>query len=101
MTLKKFTSEGRFEAGLDDAIAGKMWAYIAIVGNPYTLGVAVANESGYIPIPTHWCNGDDYAEMDAYADELNARENIDRDLATRIIASGMAKGKVTKGASQC
>ncbi len=89
--LKPFTGEGRFECGLDDVVAGKVWAFVAIVGSPMRLGVAIANERGYVPIPTTWCHGDDYDEMNRHVEELNKAEGIDRDTAGRIVASSMRR----------
>lgn len=94
--LKPFTKEGRFECGLDEnpIIAGKLWAFTAIVGNPCRLGVSVANEPGYLPIPQQWCHADNYDELTAHADELNLAEGHDPRAAMSIVASSMAAGKV-------
>lgn len=93
MALKKLSMEGRFEAGLDNLVKGKVWAFTAVVGKdfPFALGIAVANERGYYPVPEFWCNGDDYNEMTEYADELNEKEGWTEKAATRIIASTMQK----------
>jgi len=87
--LKPFTGEGRFECGLDEIVVGKVWAFVAIVESPMRLGVAIANERGYVPIPTTWCRADEYDEMVRHADELNEAEGVDRRTAATIVASSM------------
>lgn len=80
--LKKLTAEGRFEAGIDNYIKGRVCAFTAVMtpsgdiaeGCPEThfmLGIATANEPGYVAVPLHWCHGSDYSEMSRHADELN------------------------------
>lgn len=88
--LKPFTTEGRFECGLDEIVRGKIWAFVAVVGEhtPARLGVAIANEPGYYPIPEHWCHGD-YDDISAHADELNRAEGLDLHISTLIVASTM------------
>lgn len=92
MALKPFTGEGRFECGLDERIAHKTWAFTAVVGVDYParLGVSVANEPGYIPIPEYWCHADSWEEMEAHADELNEAEGLDANTALRIVCFSMA-----------
>jgi hypothetical protein len=91
--LKPFTNEGRFECGLDNIVKGKVWAFVAVVGHatPARLGVAIANERGYNPIPETWCHADDYEEMERHADELNEAEGISVKVATDIVASSMVR----------
>lgn len=89
--MKEFTKEGRFECGLDPIIAGKAWAFTAVVGDHCAarLGVAIANEAGYVPIPETWCNADDYDAMEAHAEALNAAEGLDPKTAALIVVSTM------------
>ena len=91
--LKPFTTEGRFECGLDEIVAGKVWAFVPVigpVGGPGTaLGVAVANERGYHPVPVYWCHADTWAEMETHVDELNAAEGLSEDEYMRIVATTM------------
>ncbi len=89
--LKEFTAEGRFECGLDAIVSGKIWCFVNVTGEHYAarLGVAIANEAGYIPIPEFWCNSDDYNALGAHADKLNADEGIDPLQAARIVCSTM------------
>lgn len=94
MAIRKLTKEGRFECGLDAIVRGKVWAFVPVMGQPggpaAALGVAVANEAGYMPIAATWCNADTYDEMADYADELNRAEGLDDEVAMRIVASSMA-----------
>jgi hypothetical protein len=89
--MKEFTKEGRFECGLDAAVKGKTWAFVAVVGEHYParLGVAIANESGFMPIPEHWCNADDYDAMEAHAEALNTAEGLNPRQAAEIQCSTM------------
>jgi hypothetical protein len=91
--LKPFTPEGRFESGLDPIVEGKRWAFVAVLGeaNPARLGVAVAGEPGYYPIPEFWCHADDYGVMRAHADALNAERGLDLRSAAQIVASTMRR----------
>lgn len=96
MALKPFTGEGRFECGLDEAVKGKVWAFTPVIGkhDKITLGVAIANEPGYIPVPMFWCHADTWDEMQAHADELNKASGLDLKTAERIVLSSMRKPKV-------
>lgn len=89
--IKKLSAEGRFEAGVDEIMAGKVFAFVAVVGEnyPWRLGCAVANERGYNPVPEFWANGDDMDEFHAHADELNEAMGLDKNAALNIIASTM------------
>lgn len=92
--MKHFTAEGRFECGMDAVIAGKAWAFVAVMppkgGPAAALGLAIANEAGYTPVPLHWCHADSWAEMEAHAEALNRAEGISDDAATRIVCSTFA-----------
>lgn len=89
--IKQLTAEGRFECGLAGLTAGKAWAFVAVLGqgNSYGLGVAIANEPGYHPIPLTWCHGDDWDEMSGHADALNKVEGLGVEAAARIVCSTM------------
>jgi hypothetical protein len=89
--MKKLSAEGRFEAGIDEVVKGKVWAFVAVTGEHYgaRLGIAIANEQGYNPIPEFWANADTYGEMSAHADELNEAEGKDKMLAAEIVCSTM------------
>lgn len=90
--MKKLTKEGIFECGLMELARGKACALTAVI-QPHGmgLGLAVANEPGYHPIPLHWCNGDNFIELHDHADELN-RElfNLEPRAAATIVSSTMA-----------
>jgi len=87
--MKKFTKEARFECNLDEIVKGKLWAFTPgnHVGGVVRLGIAIANEAGYNPIPLHWCNAETYDEMWAHCDELNEAEGHTKGAAMRIISS--------------
>lgn len=89
--LKPLTFEGRFECGFDAIVKNKVWAFVAVVGDNYgaRLGVAIANESGYCPIPEFWANADTIDVMQAHADELNQAEGKSPREAAEIICSTM------------
>ncbi len=93
--MKKLSAEGRFESGLDEILKGKVWCFVAVVGNraPVALGAAVANEPGYYPIPENWANADSFGEMEDHVDELNQAEGIVPSEAIRIVCSSMKEGK--------
>ena len=98
MQLKKLSAEGRFESGLDAVLKGKeAYAFTAVVNDqhekgqpPYRLGVAVANEPGYYPVPLHWSHSDNYEAMLEHAHELNDALGLSRREAALIISSSMA-----------
>lgn len=99
MAIKEFTAEARFECGLDAIVAGKVWAFISVIGehNPWRLGVAIANQPGYYPVPEFWCHATEGRDMDAFhahVDALNAAEGLTTHEALRIMASSMAAGRV-------
>ena len=91
--MKPFSAEGRFECGMDALVEGKVWAFVPVIGHNYpaALGIAVANEPGYYPIPEFWCYGDCWDQMAQHADQLNAAEGKDRKSAAVIVASTMRK----------
>lgn len=94
--IKKLTSEGRYECGLDAVVRGKVWAFVPVIpqsGPAVAMGVALANEPGYAPVPAHWCHGDDYDEMYAHAEELNAVEGKSPEESMRTVASTMRRGE--------
>ena len=90
-TFKPLTFEGRFECGFDDAVKGKIAALTAVVQpNGIGLGIAIANEQGYIPIPLYWCRGEDYEQMQEHAKALNAELfGLDAKEAAKIVCSSM------------
>lgn len=90
--LKPLTAEGRFECGLDEAVAKKPdWCFVAVMGEHCgaRLGIAIANEQGYWPIPEYWANADTLPELQAHADELNKAEGLTLQDAMLIQVSTM------------
>lgn len=94
--MKPFTPEGRFECGLDEVLKAKAvkageWAFVAVIGENFgaRLGVAIANESGYVPIPEHWAHADDLDDLEEHAQTLNAQEGIGPRTAALIMVSTM------------
>lgn len=103
--IKKLTAEGIFECGFDDVIRGRLCALIAVLRGPgelYGLGIAVANEAGYVPVPLFWCSGDELRELEEHVADLN-RELLDLDQkeVDDVIASTMSTRarRVTGGAT--
>lgn len=93
--MKPLSALARAELEIEAKFAGKLWAYTAVIGKhePARLGIAVANEPGYVPIPEYWANGS-YDEMSDHADALNAERGQSLDESLRIVAASMAAGKV-------
>ena len=75
------------------AFAGKLWAYVAVTAeHGSALGVAVANEPGYCPVPSfHYCVAD-YSLADSEAQRLNRSRGISRDQEIEIVCSSMFGG---------
>jgi hypothetical protein len=91
--LKPFTKEGRFESGLDDIVKGKVWAYLPVCGDlgGWGLGIAIANERGYHPVPWAWCHADTRDEMQEHVNALNNDLGIGPKVALDIAVSSMRK----------
>jgi hypothetical protein len=100
--IKKFSKLGQIECGLAEAVAGKAYAFVAVLPPsglpPVGLGVAFANEAGYMAVPSHWCCGDvgDFDAMSDHADELNAEIGLDVKAAAIIVGSSMFPAKKLK-----
>lgn len=99
---KSLTTMAIAEMEIEDKWAGKLWAYTPTVlgresaagDNCFGLGIAVANESGYTPLPIYWANFETYDAAADDADRLNKERGLDDEEAIRIICSSMAAGKV-------
>jgi hypothetical protein len=76
-----------------EAFRGKLWCFVPVTGThcPIALGVAVANEAGYSPLPETFCNADTWNDMEAYADELNTQMGISDEESIKIVGSTMFK----------
>lgn len=94
--FRELTAEGRFESGLDNLVAGKRFAFLAVVGENYParLGAAVENEPGYYPIPEFWAHADSFDAMQAHADRLNAEMGITEREAEHLVLTSMSAGSV-------
>lgn len=86
------------------AARGVPFAFVAVTpaekldGINGALGLALANESGYAPVPLGWAR---YASLDAateHADALNAGLGLDAETAFRIVASTMGGRRYVAGA---
>ena len=89
--MKKLSKLMRLELGIDSKLASKQWAYTTIVAkHGIGLGIAVANERGYCPVPFAFCNAKTWNEMENHADELNLERGVNADEAMRTVASSMA-----------
>jgi len=100
--LKPYTIEGRYESGFEEATRGKICAFVALAidstatikipGSPFGLGIAVANEQGYTPVPAVWCHSDNMDEMREHAKALNHELfHLDDVTAIEIILSTMRR----------
>lgn len=95
--MKRLSFEGLFESGALELTRGKVCAFVAVLDHErggVQLGVAVANEPGYYPMPAYWAHGDDheYAAMQEHARELNREHfKLDDDAAARIVASTLGQ----------
>lgn len=90
---KQLTELAIAELGITEMMAGKAYAYVAVMsGDTYGLGLAVANERGYHPIPLHWAQADTFNSAHDLADEMNEKIGLNLEAAARIVCSTMRKG---------
>src|SRR5688572_26136919 len=89
--IKKLSAEGRFEAGVDEITAGKVFAFVAVVGKnyPWRLGLAIANDCAHNAVPECWATSDDMSAVNAHGDEGSGAMGLSKEMAMRIVASGM------------
>lgn len=88
--------EGRIESGIEHLIAGKRYAFLALVGERYParLGAAVENEPGYYPIPEELAHGESMLAVQQMADRMNRELGLSDKEAGRLVASTFAAGRV-------
>lgn len=94
--MNKEMSQGHFEGTVDafarEDIRGPI-AFIAVteseLAGHFGIGIAVANERGYNPIPAGFACFEDYELAEAEADRLNGLLQLDTDTIWRIVASTM------------
>lgn len=94
--MKPLTKEGMFELDLADKLGTKAYAFTPVVREGCIgLGIAVANEPGYLPVPLLFCNAERYDEMAEHAEQLNRDElGLDDNAAAKIVCSSMFAKKV-------
>ena len=94
--IKKLSRLMFLELEIEKKFAGKAYAFTPVMkGSFIGLGIAVANEPGYSPVPMTFCHGDNHAEMEAHAEEAN-REFLghSEDTAMTIVCSSYAAGRI-------
>jgi len=92
--MKQLSGCAIAELEIEAKFAGKLWAYVPRMAEyDCGLGIAIANEPGYCPIPQFWASGS-YVEMDAEADRLNLARGQSVEESLRIVVSSIAAGKV-------
>lgn len=76
--MSKYSDENK-QLGIDvqhdiaKAFTDKLWCYVAVVCDGYSgLGVAVANERGYSPVPAFHYSVDNHDLAEKEAERLNA-----------------------------
>lgn len=87
---------------IECAFKGKLWAFIPVLAKSHKIGVAVANEAGYSPVPcimTMDCS-ENWTDTQKYCDQLNARRGQTKEVSLDIIASSIAQGKTCKAAKE-
>jgi hypothetical protein len=94
--MTDITSNHLEAALIDQSVAGqlfdKRYAFVAVYGEGWQLGVAVANESGYNPIAGKTFKNQDEAEQ--WANGLNDHIGLDKLAALQIIGSTMGGNRV-------
>lgn len=84
---------------VEEAFRGKLWTYVAVINRNHALGIAVANERGYSPVPYHFTSkhcGDDYTSRKELAKKLNLERGQSENEALNIIASSIAQQQPKK-----
>jgi hypothetical protein len=79
---------------IKETCRGRVVALVPVMeADRWKLGVAVANEPGYSPLPLSWCNiamgPDAYDRISDYADIMNRRLGLTGRQAMQIVASTM------------
>lgn len=96
--MKKLSEQMYLELGIAAKFAGKVIAFTPVMREGMVgLGIAVANEPGYVPVPLFFCNADRYDEMATFAEELNEKKlGLDIRAAARVVGSSMSAGPVKR-----
>lgn len=82
-----------------DAMKGKgLWTYTPVCRQDIKIGIAVANEAGFTPVPYNMTSdcGETYKEQTDYCAALNAERGQDVRASLDIVASSMGKGKINQ-----
>jgi hypothetical protein len=96
--FKPFSPEGRAQSGADQYMRGRLCAFAPVLTGSndemFGLGIATANEPGYMPVSPFWCSVSAatpgaYRAMCEHADALNRERGLSPELATLIVASSM------------
>ena len=95
--MTSITTQHLEAALIDQSVAGSFpdtpYAFVAVIGDGgWQLGVAVANESGYNPIPGKTFK--DQAEAKEWAAGLNKHIGRDEDSVVAIVCSTMGGHRV-------
>lgn len=80
------------KSDIEESFKGKLWTYTPACRAECKIGVAVANEPGFTPIPhnmTRDC-GDRYNEQKAYCDALNTERGQTKKESLEIVSSSIA-----------
>lgn len=77
-----------------EAFKGKLWTYTPVCRKDCKIGVAVANEKGFTPVPWRMTNdcGESYNEQKDYCNKLNAERGQSEEESLNIVASSMRGG---------
>jgi hypothetical protein len=96
MTQKKLPQDVLQD--IREAVKGKLWCFYPVIREGgYGLGVSIANEAGYMPVPFYFFESDTYMLAEAEANRLNKEVlDMDEDAALDIVASSMAQGRVNE-----
>ncbi len=90
--MKQLSIEGQID--IEEAFKGKLWAYVAVIQpNGIGLGVAVANEKGYCPVPLGRYIVPRLDQAEAEAERLNEGRGMCEDEALLIVTSTMGGRK--------
>lgn len=83
-----------------EAFRSKLWTYTPALRKDCKIGVSVANEAGFTPVPYHMTNdcGDTYSAQRVYCDKLNSERGHSVGESLNIVASSIAQGKTNKTA---
>lgn len=95
--MRELTREAQAELGIEDKFRGKVWAFVPVTsgyadGPTWALGIAVANERGYCPVPPYWCHAEEFAEMVDHARDLNEARGLSVATSDQITVSTMQHG---------